>query len=255
MRQAFQIRLSQLEKRYQRQLMIEQQKNSTNAGILMPINVQLRARRKRVNSQQRRSSWHSCVSDSETEESTEHIPRCGSSQGFDSDCTLDDSDVELTPVDQSDDEAMYRSHDPYSDVGVGFTEGQGVMSSRHLDMMSGDHTNGLMGGMRTWEEETGNGAQASPRLPVVQDSVVQEDGSLSPSAKSLIQQRVTEQRAKILHYFQQVSEAKIAAIERQYEAQMSEVEKRCQSQATEKMSVLETRVKDLEKMLDVETLV
>ena len=53
----------------------------------------------------------------------------------------------------------------------------------------------------------------------------------------------------------QVSEAKIAAIERQYETSMTEVEKRYQSQATEKLSRLETRVKDLEKMLDVQTLV
>ena len=53
----------------------------------------------------------------------------------------------------------------------------------------------------------------------------------------------------------QVSEAKIAAIECQYEAQMGEIEKRCKSQATEKLSRLENRVKDLEKLLDVETLV
>ena len=44
-------------------------------------------------------------------------------------------------------------------------------------------------------------------------------------------------------------------IEQQYEAQMSEVEHRYQSRATEKLSRLETRVKDLEKMLDVQTLV
>lgn len=57
------------------------------------------------------------------------------------------------------------------------------------------------------------------------------------------------------HTLPQVSEAKIAAIERQYEVQMSEVENRYRSQATEKLSRLETRVKDLEKMLDLQTLV
>lgn len=53
----------------------------------------------------------------------------------------------------------------------------------------------------------------------------------------------------------QVSEAKIAAIEEQYEAQMNEVENRYRSQATEKLYRLENRVKDLEKMLDISTLV
>ena len=53
----------------------------------------------------------------------------------------------------------------------------------------------------------------------------------------------------------QVSEAKIAAVERQYEAQMAEIENRYRSQATEKLYRLETRVKDLEKMLEVETVV
>ena len=53
----------------------------------------------------------------------------------------------------------------------------------------------------------------------------------------------------------QVSEAKIVAIERQYEAQMADVENRYRCQATEKLSRLETRVKDLEKMLEIETVV
>ena len=61
----------------------------------------------------------------------------------------------------------------------------------------------------------------------------------------------------LLFYFliSQVSEAKIASVERQYEAQMAEIENRYRSQATEKLSRLETRVKDLEKMLEVETVV
>ena len=250
MRQAFQIRLSQLEKRYQRQLMIQQQQSSSCVESLLPINVQLRARQKRANARHRRSSWHSCVSDSETEENPDPIPRCGSSQGFDSDASVDDSDVELSPNDQSAESVPCTSRDLGTGKGETYSR-----RSHQQESPSQSHTSHCMNGTRTWNEEEGNGARANPSLPTILPQIPIADGSLSPVTKSVIRQRMEEQRANILKYFQQASEAKIAAIEHQYEVHMNAVEKQYQSEAVQQLSVLETRVKDLEKMLDVETLV
>ena len=222
MRQAFTIRLSQLERRYQRQLLIEQQRNAVavanGAGgeSAIPINVQLRARH-RVHhaSYKRRSSWHNCLSDSDTDEPAPMpIQRSGSSQGFDSDCcSEEESDVELTLAHKSDDEALSRDHRHRTGGGGGNSNGGGsggkmmkpLDRSHSLSVAShplGGSGGGLKGGARLSKERGGN--HASPRLSPVRDTM-ERNGTLSPEAKVLIQQRVGEHRSKILRYFQQVS--------------------------------------------------
>ena len=180
--------------------------------MAVPINVQLRAQQRRGSSYKRRSSWHSCLSDSDTDEpAPDLIQRSGSSQGFDSDCSMEESDVEMTPAGQSDERAV--SHDLCHGraMGGGTTTagGSGVPQLRDRASSLGSNPRhvggGLKGGGRMWNVEPGNGARAGPRLSPVQDAIAEEDGSLSPGAKALVRDRVSEHRAKILHYFQQVS--------------------------------------------------
>ena len=194
MRQAFQIRLAQLEKRYQRQLRMEQQRNTTSGGggatMSIPIDVHQKRRSLRLS---RRSSWHSCVSDSDTEDpEPEQIQRCGSSQGFDSDCN-GESDYEL--IDQSDE--RFKSHDPYSGRGSQGTS-KPLQRALSLDVNHTARSNieGLKGGSRTWNVEPGNGARARPGASPVQNPVREE---------AIVNEGVSEHRERILQYFQQVS--------------------------------------------------
>ena len=312
MRRAFQIRLAQLEKRYQRQLRLLQQRQNSASGPLpsIPADVQLRAQRKGV-SLHRRSSWHSCLSDSDTEDvEPDQLHRSGSSQGFDSDCNVESDNDYVETEDQ------FMLDDPYRGHGGVMTGGPGNLKLQRTQSLgvkpTAAQSEGLKGGTRMRNVEPGNGARAGPLVSPVQGAVLDEVAVLSPDAKALVNERVSEHRERILQYFQQVhsltytrmhtftdththththiqytcihsrthtlththtlytqthpppssslscvqvSEAKIASIEQQYEMQMNEVENRYSSQASEKLSQLETRVKDLEKMLDIETLV
>ena len=205
MQRAFQIRLTQLEKRYQRQLRLEQKKNlASGATEAIPINVQLRAQRK-GSSRHRRSSWHSCMSDSDTEEPGPYpLHRSGSTQGFDSDCSMEESDIEAT--NQSDD--RFASHDNHMSVRTsGASQGNPklVQRSQSLGVTPlGAMGGALKGGTKMWDMEPGNGARAGPpQLPPVPDAL--EGGRTLPfSAKALVNEKVSEHKAKILLYFQQV---------------------------------------------------
>ena len=210
MRRAFQIRLAQLEKRYQRQLQMEQRRNSTRA---VPSNVQLRAQRMGI-SHHRRSSWHSCLPDSDTDDPTQdENQRCGSSQGFDSDVEVSDS--ESIPTDQSNERIVSRDLYRGNVVGMSNPRDWGVLGfqenlnplerAQSLNVTPQTMYGGLKGGTRMWNVEPGNGARAGPISPV-QDTFTEGagEGLLPPQATALVNEKVSKHRAKILHYFQQV---------------------------------------------------
>lgn len=206
MRRAFQIRLTQLEKRYQRQLRMEQQRNSSGAAPSVPMGVQLRPESTRGNLRNRRSSWHSSISDSETDDPIlpGRIHRCGSSQGFESDCSIEESDVEWTPTDQSDKKVV--SRDLYqgnsSVAGVGVQASPKLLRTQSLGGNPQVSDGGLKGGMRMWNVEQGNGARAAPAL----SPDILEEGTLPlGTTAALVNERVNEHKAKILHYMQQVN--------------------------------------------------
>ena len=161
----------------------------------------------------RRSSWHSCVSDSDYEDlESGHAPvqRSGSSQGFDSDCNAESDDEAFDQLDQ-----RIQSHD-ITDGGATHTEMSlgGAQFRKNLQRsrsLAVNHTppravEGLKGGTRMWNMEPGNGARAGPQLPPMQDEAGEVDaGTLPPRAKALVNERVSEHRQRILNYFQQVT--------------------------------------------------
>lgn len=218
MRRAFQIRLVQLEKRYQRQLWMARQRNSTTA---VPSDVQLRPERTGT-SFHRRSSWHSCVSDSDDYEelTSGNIHRSGSSQGFDSDFNPGSEDEAF---DDQSVERNYWSHDQENVTPTIMTSSSGyqvrknVQRSQSLAVNSTTSMNGMRTvGERMWNLEQGNGARAGP-TPVEEDEGVKvmegerkereevDSGTLPPRAKALVNERVSEHRQRILQYFQQVT--------------------------------------------------
>ena len=168
----------------------------------VPVDVKLREQIHRGNSRHRRSSWHSCLTDSDTEDvEPDQIQRSGSSQGFDSDCNVEESDGEI--IDQSDDRVTSHDHhhgdSPLTPTRLQRTQSLGVKQS----------SGGLKGGTRMWNMESGNGARATPQLPSLQAAVMEEvqrkGERLPPAAKALVDERVGEHKSRILHYFQQVS--------------------------------------------------
>ena len=216
MRQAFQIRLSQLEKRYQRQLILEQRKNATN-GVF-----QVRLRKKSNPLQQcttkRRGSWHSQSPEREIDNPEQ---RSGSALGLQSDSSIDESDIE---------------------------------PCGELQHSKPKQKEGLRGGARTWRDDSDDN---SPRMsPVWGDEDEDEDDeTLTEEAKALIQEKTKQYRQKMTKYFKEKSEAQIASVEKHYQAQMSEVERRCEERASERLDHLKSRIKDLENRLVVQTLV
>ena len=204
MRRAFQIRLAQLEKRYQRQLRLLQQRRNSASGPLpsIPADVQLRAQRKGV-SLHRRSSWHSCLSDSDTEDvEPDQLHRSGSSQGFDSDCNVESDNDYVETEDQ------FMLDDPYRGHGGVMTGGPGNLKLQRTQSLgvkpTAAQSEGLKGGTRMRNVEPGNGARAGPLVSPVQGAVLDEVAVLSPDAKALVNERVSEHRERILQYFQQV---------------------------------------------------
>jgi len=214
MRQAFQIRLSQLEKRYQRQLILEQRKNATN-GVF-----QVRLRKKSNPLQQcttkRRGSWHSQSPEREIDNPEQ---RSGSALGLQSDSSIDESDIE---------------------------------PCGELQHSKPKQKEGLRGGARTWRDDSDDN---SPRMSPVRGYEDEDDETLTEEAKALIQEKTKQYRQKMTKYFKEKSEAQIASVEKHYQAQMNEVERRCEERASERLDHLKSRIKDLENRLVVQTLV
>ncbi len=250
MRQAFQIRLGQLEKRYQRQLVMEQKRNSQNPQG----GVALRSRRRQLpsadqtNSSQRRNSWHSYIpSEQELEKLAQpDEPRSGSSLGIDSDHSVDDSDIEPWGVEE---DAKETNQNEQSNA-VPVPNGP-VYSTPNKSR------EGLKGGAKSWDEEgeeKGNVVD-SPQLSPINSDLGKDASSIDKDSKKLIHRKIDEYRGKMMKYFQEKSEAQISVIEEKYQQQIDEVRKKYDERASEKMTHLTTRIKDLENMLDVQTMV
>ena len=221
MRQAFQIRLHQLEKRYQRQLILEQQKNTANGVIQLKNKVNPLSPSQQSTSTRRRS-WHSGMPSQEMDDFISPDQWTVSPLAFKSDSSIDDTDLAERHSGQN---------------MLGLTNGQRELNE------------GLKGGGRSWKEDSD---EHSPRMSPVKEEEVGE--SLTEDTKIFIQEKTRQYREKMLKYFKEKSEAQIASIEKHYQAQMGEVERKCEERATERLVHLESRIKDLETML-VQTLV
>ena len=259
MRTAFQIRLSQIEKRYQRQLILEQQRNRQSPLL---VRNPLVPQQRQTNT--RRNSWHSCIPGNQDHDGLV-MPevRSGSSQGFDSDFSIDGSDVEsdVIPVDRVSrrKKAVQFSlggPDMYEHDSSPGPADHARSFNRHANSTSAitakKAKEGLKGGNGSWGEGTQD--QDSPRMSPLAD-LDDEKAQLSAEARDVIQQKIHQYREKMGKYFQEKSEAQIAVIEKQYLVHMDEFKRQCSEREDEKVNHLENRIKDLENMLEVRTLV
>ena len=260
MRTAFQIRLSQIEKRYQRQLILEQQKNRQSPLLirnpLVPPQQQ--------NTNTRRNSWHSSIPGNQDLDGLV-VPevRSGSSQGFDSDFSVEGSDVEsdVIPVHRISRRKKgvqfslggpdVYEHDS-SPGPVDNTTKANHVNSKLTHSIHSKPKEGLKGGNGSWGDSSQE--QESPRLSPLAE-LDDEKALLSEEAREMIRQKIKEYREKMGKYFQEKSEAQIAVIEKQYLVHMDEFRRQCSEREEEKVNNLESRIKDLENLLEVRTLV
>lgn len=260
MRTAFQIRLSQIEKRYQRQLILEQQKNRQSP--LLVRNPLIPPQQRNTNT--RRNSWHSCIpGNQDLDGLVAPEVRSGSSQGFDSDFSVEGSDVEsdIVPVNRVSRRKkavqfslggpdMYE-HDsspgPPDVAKVGHQANSKLAHSVHSKPKEG-----LKGGNGSWGDTSRD--EESPRLSPLAE-LDDEKALLSEEARTVIQKKIQQYREKMGKYFQEKSEAQIAVIEKQYLVHMDEFRRQCSEREEEKVNHLENRIKDLENLLEVQTLV
>ena len=186
--------------------------------------------------------------------------RSGSSQGFDSDFSVEGSDVEsdFVPVNTV---SRKKKGVQFSCGGPDVYEHDSSPGPpEHL--VKGHHANsklthsiqsrskeGLKGGNKSWGEE-----QQSPRLSPLAE-LDDEKAMLSEEGRLVIQQKIKQYREKMGKYFQEKSEAQIAVIEKQYLVHMDEFRRQCNEKEDEKVNHLENRIKDLENLLEVRTLV
>ena len=96
-----------------------------------------------------------------------------------------------------------------------------------------------------------------PQLPYMNEDLGKDDENMpvDDEDKMLIQKKMDEYREKMMQYFQEKSEVQICNIEERYLKQMDEMKKKYDQRASAKVSHLTNRIKDLENMLDVQTLV
>lgn len=266
MRQAFQIRLGQMEKRYQRQL-VEQKKhlalNAPASTVLVKKSSSISPHQ--TNSSKRRNSWHSYIpSEQELDKLAQpDEPRSGSSMGIDSDHSVEGSDTEFQTEEWTESDTTRRNtfNGGYSSVDSGFNElpesmrGQQSGQEQPIYSTPTKTKEGLKGGARSWNEGTKEGIEFPHLSPVNGELSKDEVGAIDEESKKLIQHKIDEYRKKMMRYFQEKSEAQISIIEEKYQKQMDEVKRKYDEKATEKLSHLTTRIKGLENMLDVQTLV
>ena len=191
--------------------------------------------------------------------------RSGSSQGFDSDFSIDGSDVEsdIVPVERLSRKKkavqfslggpdMYE-HDSSPGPAESAKGHHANSKLSHSSVPARKTKEGLKGGNGSWRElETPD--QESPRMSPLAD-IDDEKALLSEEAREVIQQKIRQYREKMGKYFQEKSEAQIAVIEKQYLVHMDEFKRQCSEREEEKVNHLESRIKDLENMLEVRTLV
>ena len=229
MRQAFQIRLGQLEKRYKKQLIMEHQRSvakqsNQNAKVVTPAVPSKVKCRTRHNShagshtyiRKRRNSWHSYIS---SEQELDKLalpddPHSESSVDIDSDQYITEgSDREMEPGLSTEDTSatgkrkVEQSKQEKSDSSS---------SSLYVQPMTRSHELKGKGKLGT-EGCKENTMQLSPskeeHCPPVDDKV-----------KMLIQKKIEEYREK-MHLFQEQSEAQICIMERNYLRKMYELKK------------------------------
>lgn len=259
MRTAFQIRLSQIEKRYQRQLILEQQKNRQSPLLVRNPLVPPQQR----NTNTRRNSWHSSIPGNQDLDGLVNPEvRSGSSQGFDSDFSVEGSDIES--------DAVPAGRVSRRKKAVQFSLGGPDVYEHDSSPGPADHTKshhanskltqsihskpkeGLKGGNGSWGDNSQE--QESPRLSPLAE-LDDEKALLSEEARGMIRQKIKDYREKMGKYFQEKSEAQIAVIEKQYLVHMDEFRRQCSEREEEKVNNLESRIKDLENLLEVRTLV
>ena len=194
--------------------------------------------------------------------------RSGSSQGFDSDFSVDGSDVEsdIVPVERvsrkkkavqfslgGPDMYEHDSSPGPADNAKGLNHHASSKLSHSSSVPAKKTKEGLKGGNGAWRE-LGPPDQESPRMSPLAD-IDDEKALLSEEAREVIQQKIHQYREKMGKYFQEKSEAQIAVIEKQYLVHMDEFKRQCSEREEEKVNHLENRIKDLENMLEVRTLV
>ena len=219
MRQAFQIRLAQLEKRYQRRLVMEQQRNSQHSNHKATPQPQ-----NQTGTLQRRRSWHGSQEDAAMSNNSvsvginKEVKRCLNGDV--------DSDIDspLAAVDTN--------------------------NELHPPKVKG----GLKGGSSLWRERCGE--EVKVKAPNLSPTRTLEDCSgLSEAAKMIINQRLHEYHAKMTQHFNEKAESKVAAIELEYQLQLCEIQRKCQTRSSQRMVRLGTRMKDLEGTPRAQTLV
>ena len=241
MRHAFQIRLSQLEKRYQRQLILEQRKGGATRSHAQSDQVQLRpvrgdATTPRRNSR-RRNSWHTALQEQELDAAVAGMPsRSDSTHTLDSDCGVSESDDII---------AKRQGGIPDEFSSAVDAEGRGSAQASQP---------GLKGGASGWREVGVGPGGVVPRLSPTRAEEEGEEG-LTEESRRLIHSKMTEYRDKMTRHFREQSEARIAAMEVQYQGQMGELERLAEERASQRLVAMEKRLKDLESRLEVQTLV
>ena len=250
-RQTFQIRLNQVEKRYQRQLELEKQKNTTSPkGSSQHLDL-LR---------QRRNSWHSYIpADQDLDRFAEVEKRSGSAlDGGESEVESEISMVER----EGNTSHTQTGPDLYEHDSAVVDKLPESLRDASLPIHSTPvKTNeGLKGGANNWLDDKGqvNSEPSSDKDMYDFDYEDMSGGtgySVHKDSHLLVQQKVKEYRERMLKHFREKSEAQIAAIEREYQGQINEVQRKCQNNATEKVVRLQSRIKHLENRLEVQTLV
>ena len=282
MRQAFQIRLGQLEKRYKKQLIVEQHRNVAQHHIhnqqepkIDPTSyVNIRRRHnphsEKHNSAKRRNSWHSYIS---SEQELDKLalpddPRSESSLGIDSDLYMtEESDIEMEPMPPTKDltakkgkmeqsNEKNKKSDSSSSLKAYLDEFPESMRQEvnhrpegSMHVQTRKHKEGVKGGDKSWRKgkET---KENMPRLPSVnKEDLSKEDDK---AKRTLIQHKVEEYRQK-MHNFQERSEAHIFSIEEMYLKQMDEM-KKYKHRGYGNPSHMTNRMKGLES-LDTRTIV
>ena len=202
MRQAFQIRLAQLEKRYQRRLVQEQKRNSQHQKASTP------QPQRHTSILQRRRSWN------------------GS----------DEDGPKLKTSTEGQEAKQCLSGDSESDIDSPLPS----LNEPNPPKVKG----GLKGGSRRDEES--NVPNLSPTRTLGQCN------GLSEVARQMINQQFHEYHVRMTQHFNQKAEAKVAAIELEYQHQLCEIQRQCRGHCSQRMG---TRVNNQEVTSHAQTLV
>lgn len=224
MRQAFQIRLAQLEKRYQRRLVQEQKRNSQHHTL----QSQCHTPQPNTSTLQRRRSWHGPNGDEEGVPPKLQM------------CTT-------TSAGAGKEVKQCLSGDSESDI------------DSPLPTLNGNNEpnppkvkGGLKGGSNQWRERCGEESHVPNLSPT---RTLEQCNELSEATRQMINQRLHEYHVRMTQHFNEKAEAKVAAIELEYQHQLCEIQRQCQGRSSQRTMRMGTRVKDLEVTPRAHTLV